>query len=81
MITPNPTSSAATLRFTNDRSSVVSVRLIDVTGAPVWNRQYRTSEGLNTVPIDQLQPLPSGMYILQLNDGEKASAMKLFIRH
>jgi hypothetical protein len=25
--------------------------------------------------------LPTGMYILQLNDGEKAAAMKLFIRH
>ena len=80
-ITPNPASSSAILRFTSDRSSAVTIRLIDPTGAPVWNRQFKASEGPNTVSIDQLQHLPTGMYILQLNDGEKLSAMKMFIRH
>jgi len=81
MITPNPASSSATLRFNSDRSSLVSIRMTNSIGAPVWSRQYKASEGPNTVPIDQLQLLPTGMYILQLNDGEKTSAMKIFIRH
>lgn len=80
-ITPNPASSSATLHFTSDRSSVVSIRMTNVTGAPVWSRQCMASEGPNTVPIDHLQHLPTGLYILQINCSEKTTTVKLFIRH
>jgi hypothetical protein len=80
-VTPNPASTSATLSFMNDREGIVSIRLLNFTGQPLWNRQYPVIRGRNTVPLDHLQGLPQGMYVLELFDGINHNKVKLSIRH
>jgi hypothetical protein len=80
-IAPNPTTGSATLRFMSDRNTLMSVGLFDMTGNRVWYTQIQAISGMNILPIDHLQQLPNGMYIVQLNNGENNENVKVFIRH
>jgi len=80
-VTPNPAAGSAMLSFTSDRNAGVSVRLIDLTGNSVWNRQYQAGRGINTLQLDHLEKLPNGLYILQLYNGENYEKVKMLIRH
>ncbi|HLZ88351.1 MAG TPA: T9SS type A sorting domain-containing protein, partial [Puia sp.] len=79
-IAPNPSPGSATLRFRNDRSTVVTIRLLDITGQPAWTRQYPATRGLNTLQLDHLPQLPNGMYIVQMYNGENQQNVKFCIR-
>ena len=81
MVTPNPAAELATLSFISDRNASVSIRLIDISGNSVWHKQYQAGTGMNTLPIDHLQELPNGIYVLQLFDGENFENVKMLIRH
>jgi len=81
MVTPNPAAGSATFSFMSDRSTGISVRLIDMTGSTVWRQNYQAAAGMNTWQLPHLQELPNGLYLLQLNDGEKCEKIKLMIQH
>ena len=80
-VTPNPAATSATLSFMNDRDGVTSVRLLNFTGQPLWNRQYPVVRGRNTIQLDHLQDLPPGIYVLELYDGINHNKVKMSIRH
>lgn len=80
-VTPNPADGSATIGFMSYRESVISVRLTDITGNPVRNEQYRATVGMNTLPLDHLQRLPDGIYILQVYNGEMHEKVKMIIHH
>ena len=81
LVTPNPAGESAILTFISDHNAGVSIRLIDMTGHSSWNRQYQAGPGINTLPLDHLQELPNGLYVLQLYDGENHEKVKMLIRH
>jgi len=60
----------ATLRFKSDRRAMIPISLYDLTGRPLWRRQYPANPGINAVAIDPLRDLPGGIYILQLTTGK-----------
>jgi len=80
-VTPNPVAGSATLSFRSDHNAGVSIRLIDITGNAVWNRQYQAGQGINTLQLEDLGQLPNGIYILQLYNGGNYEKVKLLIRH
>ncbi|MDO6432893.1 T9SS type A sorting domain-containing protein [Flavitalea sp. BT771] len=80
-VTPNPVAGSATLSFTSDHNASVSIRLIDITGNPVWSRQCQAGRGINTVQLDHVRELPNGIYVLQLYDGGNYEKIKMLIRH
>ncbi|HWK04210.1 MAG TPA: T9SS type A sorting domain-containing protein [Puia sp.] len=81
MVIPNPAAQSAALSFMSDHNTGVSIRLIDMTGHTIWNKQYQAGSGMNTLQLDHLQELPNGVYMLQLYDGENHEKIKMLIRH
>jgi hypothetical protein len=65
----------------NDRNNIVSIRLRNISGNVIWNKQFAATPGRNTVPLDHLQELPSGIYILELYNGTTYDKLKMSIHH
>lgn len=80
-IAPNPTSGTATLRLTNERNSLVSLRLFDLTGTVRWYKQYQAGPGVNTWTLDCLQQLPDGIYFLQVNTEKNRFISRIGVVH
>ena len=80
-VTPNPAAGTATVSFISDHDASMSVRLVDLTGHSVWQKQYPAATGMNTLALDHLQELPNGMYVLQVYDGTDHEQVKMLIRH
>jgi len=80
-IIPNPVTTSATLSFISARNSTVSVRLCNISGRVIWNRQYSATPGRNTVMLDHLQELPNGIYVLELYNGATFDKIKMSIHH
>jgi hypothetical protein len=77
---PNPFSGQATLRFSLDESSAVSVDIYDMTGQTVRHMDAgHRAAGINTLTIQQ-GGLNSGIYILKLNSGSSSGIMKISVR-
>lgn len=80
-IIPNPVTTSATLSFMNDRNRLVTIRLRNISGNVIWNRQYPATTGRNTVLLDHLQELSNGIYILELYNGANYDKLKMSIHH
>ena len=84
IINPNPVVSGvnkATANFTASANSKVIFNVIDMSGKVVLTQQNTVSQGNNSVTINNLDRLQSGIYMLQLNDGETRTATKFYIVH
>lgn len=78
---PNPAKASATVSFVATTSGDVSLRLFDLKGSQIWQRQLKVSAGTNSVVIDQLGSLPNGLYLLHWFDGLKPQQVKLIVNH
>ena len=83
VINPNPIVSGvkATASFIASANSTVNFKVIDMSGKVLLTQQNSISLGNNTVTINNLDRLQSGVYILQLNDGESRTTTKFYIVH
>ena len=78
---PNPTKGSATVSFVSTTQGAVSLRLFDLKGSMLWQQQYQTNIGQNTIALDNFRTIPDGMYILQWFDGLKPEQVKLVVNH
>jgi hypothetical protein len=78
---PNPAKTYATISFVASNSGDVSLRLFDLRGATLWQKQTRVAAGSNSIILDQLANLPNGIYILQWFDALKPQQVKLMVNH
>jgi hypothetical protein len=78
---PNPARTYTTISFVATNSGDVSMRLFDLKGSTIWQKQTRVSPGTNSILLDQLGNIPSGIYILQWFDGLKPQQVKLMVSH
>ena len=83
VITPNPVMSGvkATANFTAAASSKVVFKIIDMSGKVVLTQQNNVLQGNNSVSINSLDRLQSGIYMLQLNNGQSMTTTKFYIVH
>ena len=79
-VAPNPTSGNATVRFWNDNNAVIPIYLFDLTGHPVWCKQYEAMPGMN-MSLDHLQQLPTGIYVLRFSTAKSNFVSRLSIFH
>jgi hypothetical protein len=74
---PNPTSGSFVLSYTNIGNSEAVIRIYNLAGQVVLEKQEMPSSGLNTVNFD-ISSFSQGMYILELSitnsKGEKSSS-------
>ena len=78
---PNPARSSATVTFVAASNGDVSLRLFDLKGSSIWQKQVTVSAGANSILIDQLGSIPNGIYLLQWFDGLKPQQVKLLVNH
>jgi hypothetical protein len=77
LIYPNPTNGNFILSFTGNDNSESSIRIFNLAGQVVLEKQVTSSTGLNTINFD-FSTYSQGMYILELattnQKGEKSSS-------
>ena len=77
LIYPNPNNGSFTLSFQSNNASEASIRIYNLAGQVVLEKQLSQSAGLNTINFD-ISAYSQGMYILQLATtnakGEKNSS-------
>lgn len=80
-ISPNPIigSSTATVRLSSVSSGKIDLRVIDLAGKVVLQQQSRVSEGINSVSINNINRLQSGIYTVQVLQNDEAMATKISI--
>jgi hypothetical protein len=79
-LSPNPVvNGMATVRFTSQGTSVVSMRVIDMNGKVVLQQQNRVYAGNNSVSLNNLSRLQPGTYVLQMVNEEEMSTIKFNI--
>jgi hypothetical protein len=73
-LNPNPVSgTATTVRFTSSRTSVVELKVVDISGKVLLQQTNKVNEGNNSVSINNLERLKPGLYFLQMfNEGESS---------
>jgi hypothetical protein len=80
-LTPNPVANNATLYFQTNDLTAISVQVVDLKGKPVWEKQYTALLGMNKLPLNNLQSLTDGVYIVHISNGRQVQTVKMFVRH
>jgi hypothetical protein len=80
-LTPNPVADLTTLYFLADNLAAISVQVIDLKGNSVWKKQYAAGVGMNMLPMNNLQALPDGVYIVNVSNGKQVQSIKMLVRH
>jgi hypothetical protein len=78
---PNPVNHSATISFTLTAQGTISLKLVDLKGALLWQTEYHALTGQNELPLTAISNLPDGLYFLQYNDGLKPQIIKLLVNH
>jgi hypothetical protein len=80
-LTPNPVADVATLFYLADNVATISVQVVDLRGKSVWKNQYTAGVGMNMLPMNNLQMLTDGVYIVNVSNGRQVQSIKMVIRH
>ena len=74
---PNPNKGEFTIKLNNALSSDVNVEVYDLRGRNIYKKTYKNTSDLNeTINLNNVQ---SGMYILNVSDGERKSTKKIIV--
>jgi hypothetical protein len=75
---PNPGDGNMVLQYTAPAGAQVVAKVFDLSGNELYQYSLDASESLNTYDLD-LRALSSGMYLLELFDGQERTIQKIFI--
>src|SRR4029079_1169511 len=79
-LSPNPvTGGVATIRLTASANHVVSFKVIDMNGKLILQQQNKVYEGNNSISINNLDRLQTGMYVLQMANGDETTNIKFSV--
>jgi len=79
-LNPSPvTGNTATVRFTASAAGLVSIRVVDMAGINVLQQQSKVYNGNNSITVSDLQSLNTGIYILQVFNGEEKEVIKFTV--
>lgn len=76
---PNPAAGQVVLSLNLDKPQPVTVSIMDLPGRRVWQHHYGQLKGKEKQSID-LSHLESGLYFIQVSEGNKRRTEKLIIR-
>lgn len=65
-VSPNPFIENLNVRFTSTESGVAQIRITNITGQTLLSKQSTINKGYNTIQVDGLSGLATGMYVAQL---------------
>jgi len=74
---PNPNKGNFTISFNSDNSEKINVRVFDIGGRSVFNKEYQNNGLFNeNMHLDNLQ---SGVYLVKVQNGSKQLTKKIVI--
>ena len=81
LVFPNPTSESINVSFKSKANTDVKVEVVDVLGRTVFSQNvFSTIEKNHSINID-LQHLPSGSYLLSLQDGSQVKTIPFVLKN
>jgi hypothetical protein len=78
-IMPNPVNDYVTIRFTADKESEVTIRLVSVNGKTVLIQNRHAAKGSNTIMLNNLSAYGAGMYSMQIAINGEIITQRLMI--
>jgi hypothetical protein len=79
-ITPNPVYDHTILQFSVQKNETVNVHVTDMSGKRVLSKQMTANPGVNQVPLNNLNGLPKGIYVVQVVTASKSFNAKMTIQ-
>ena len=76
---PNPSSGMVNVKYEAAAEGEISVRIHDVVGKVVFAKSIAVQGGSNLINLD-LQSFEKGIYVMEINEGQKSSASKMVIK-
>ena len=76
-LSPNPTSGPVQLRWQGLENQPTQMRVLTLDGQEVWRTQFTPQGDQGQVQIDMQTELPSGIYLVQLQQGLRSQTLKL----
>lgn len=74
---PNPNNGQFTIKLKSNSGKDINVEVFDIRGRSILNNSYRNTGDFNqTISLDNAQ---SGMYLLNINDGDKKLTKKIIV--
>ena len=80
-VSPNPVREAASLNLVSATGGTAEIILLDLSGRPCWRQHFTVAPGANILPLEGLEKLHNGVYLLQYNDGSSIRNTRLLIGH
>ena len=65
----NPVQDKLNFKYETGASSTIDIRILDLTGRPVFQQKMNASKGTNMISLPVPASLNKGMYIIDLQDG------------
>ncbi|PQJ08990.1 hypothetical protein CJD36_021535 [Flavipsychrobacter stenotrophus] len=74
-MSPNPTTDDVKVRFTSGKNEKVTIRVVDITGASIYNKDLGEQQnGTISVPLNTFA---AGIYMVELTQGEQKVTQRL----
>lgn len=79
-ITPNPIQEHAALQFSMEKNETANIYIIDASGKRIITKQVIAKSGFNQVPLDNLNRLLPGVYVVQVVTASKNLNTKMTVQ-
>lgn len=79
-LTPNPVREHATLQFPMEKNETVTIYVIDASGKRILSQQMISKPGINQVPLNNLNNLQPGVYVVQIVTASKSFNTKMTVQ-
>lgn len=76
-IFPNPNKGEFTIKLNSSSNQDIQVNIFDIRGRQIFNQSYFNKSDFNEVV--ELNSVQSGVYLVQVNDGEKETTKRIII--
>lgn len=77
-IFPNPNNGEFTIKLNSDSGEKIKVTVFDIRGRAVFQRDYNSASSFEQ--LIQLDNVESGMYLVNVTDGEKQTTKKIIVK-
>jgi hypothetical protein len=77
LVFPNPFNSYVELSFKSSLGTNTNIAIADMTGRLVFSDTYTLQQGVNTIRINTMDNMPSGIYFLRMEQGGSVLTSKL----
>ena len=80
IVNPNPVADGvATARFTAPAAGNCDIRIVDLSGKTLWQQHSKIFEGNNSISLDGIDRLPTGIYFLKVTHANGTSSAKFIV--